>query len=75
MSHVAIFMMMPQNLIIYRKRDLNTKQLNWIEQKEDKTEEERLKYNGGTLNMPHYISLYESIKERWYELVNKSMTD
>jgi len=63
MSHVAIFMMMPQNLIIYRKRDLNTKQLNWMAQKGDKTEEERLKYNGGTFEYATlYKSLYKSTK-------------
>lgn len=56
--------------------DLNTKQIKWIEQKEDTANEERLKYNGGTFeNVAYYITLYELTKEKCYELVNKYMTD
>jgi uncharacterized protein YecT (DUF1311 family) len=56
--------------------DLKTEQIKWIEQKEKKADDERLKYNGGTFeHVAMYISLYESTKERCYELVNTYMTD
>ena len=54
---------------------LKTEQVKWIEQKEEKAEKERLKYEGGTFeNVAWYISLYESTKDRCYELVNQYMT-
>jgi uncharacterized protein YecT (DUF1311 family) len=56
-------------------KELKAEQLKWIEQKEAKAEKERLKYEGGTFeNVAWYISLYESTKERCYELVNEYMT-
>lgn len=56
--------------------DLETEQVKWIEEKEEKAEKERLKYEGGTFeNVAWYISLYESTKDRCYELVNQFMTD
>jgi uncharacterized protein YecT (DUF1311 family) len=57
-------------------KDLKAEQINWIEQKEDKANEERQKYEGGTHeNVAYYTSLYESTKDRCYELVNNYMTD
>jgi uncharacterized protein YecT (DUF1311 family) len=57
-------------------KELQAEQLKWIEQKEAKAEKERLKYEGGTFeNVAWYISLYESTKDRCYELVNEYMTD
>ncbi len=56
--------------------DLKAKQLKWIEEKEKKAEEERLKYEGATFEyVAFYISLYESTKDKCYELVNTYMTD
>ncbi|KAA0566491.1 DUF1311 domain-containing protein [Bacillus sp. CH30_1T] len=57
-------------------KELKAEQLKWIEQKEEKAEKERLKYEGGTFeNVALLISLYESTKNRCYELVNEYMTD
>ncbi len=57
-------------------KDLKTEQIKWIEQKEEKANDERQKYNEGTFeNVAMYISLYESTKNRCYELVNTYMTD
>jgi len=55
-------------------KELKAEQIKWIEQKENKANEERQKYDGGTFeNVAYYISLYESTKNRCYELVNKYM--
>ncbi|MFD1706081.1 lysozyme inhibitor LprI family protein [Siminovitchia sediminis] len=59
-----------------KMNELKYKQINWIEEKENKANEERKNYEGGTFeNVAYYISLYESTKERCYELVNEYMTD
>ncbi|MGG4169345.1 lysozyme inhibitor LprI family protein [Rossellomorea vietnamensis] len=56
--------------------ELKTEQVKWIEEKEAKAEKERLKYEGGTFEyVAWYISLYESTKDRCYELVEEYMTD
>ncbi|MCA1060374.1 DUF1311 domain-containing protein [Rossellomorea aquimaris] len=56
--------------------ELKTEQLKWIEEKEEKAEKERLKYEGGTFEyVAWYISLYESTKDRCYELVEEYMTN
>ena len=56
--------------------EVKTEQVKWIQQKEAKAEKERLKYEGGTFEyVAWYISLYESTKDRCYELVNTYMTD
>ncbi|QTC41596.1 DUF1311 domain-containing protein [Bacillus sp. V3] len=56
--------------------ELKTEQLEWIKEKEEKAEKERLKYEGGTFEyVAWYISQYESTKERCYELVEEYMTD
>ncbi|WP_400247608.1 lysozyme inhibitor LprI family protein [Niallia sp. JL1B1071] len=72
----AIYATLKKDLSSETMQDLQTKQLKWIDQKEAKAEEERLKYNGGTFEyVALYISLYESTKERCYVLVNEYMTD
>lgn len=71
-----IYALLKENLSPERMNELKAEQMKWIEQKEKTAEEERLKYNGGTFeNVALYISLYESTKERCYELVNEYMTD
>ena len=71
-----IYALLKENLSPEIMNELKTEQMKWIEQKEKTAEEERLKYNGGTFeNVALYISLYESTKERCYELVNEYMTD
>jgi uncharacterized protein YecT (DUF1311 family) len=56
--------------------ELKSEQVKWIKEKEEKAEEERLKYEGGTFeNVAWYISLYESTKDRSYELVEGYMVD
>ncbi|MCA1063847.1 lysozyme inhibitor LprI family protein [Rossellomorea sp. AcN35-11] len=56
--------------------ELQAEQVKWIKEKEDRAHEERLKYEGGTFeHVAFYISLYESTKERCYELVNEYMVD
>ncbi|MFL8939359.1 lysozyme inhibitor LprI family protein [Rossellomorea oryzaecorticis] len=56
--------------------ELKTEQLEWIKEKEEKAEKERLKYEGGTFEyVAWYISLYESTKDRCYELVEQYMRD
>lgn len=56
--------------------ELKTEEVNWIEQKEEKAKKARLKYEGGTFeNVAWYISLYESTKDRCYELVKEYMKD
>ncbi|CAN7525323.1 lysozyme inhibitor LprI family protein [Rossellomorea sp. LjRoot5] len=56
--------------------ELKVEQVKWIEEKEAKAEKERLKYEGGTFeNVAWYISLYESTKDRCYELVEEYMTE
>ncbi|WP_010676373.1 lysozyme inhibitor LprI family protein [Bacillus timonensis] len=71
-----IYALLKKELSSDTMQDLKTEQIKWIEQKEEKANEERLKYEGGTFeNVAFYISLYESTKERCYELVNEYMTD
>jgi uncharacterized protein YecT (DUF1311 family) len=56
--------------------ELKSEQVKWIKEKEEKAEKERLKYEGGTFeNVAWYISLYESTKDRCYELVKEYMRD
>jgi uncharacterized protein YecT (DUF1311 family) len=56
--------------------ELKSEQVKWIKEKEEKAEKERLKYEGGTFeNVAWYISLYESTKNRSYELVEDYMKD
>jgi uncharacterized protein YecT (DUF1311 family) len=56
--------------------ELKSEQVKWIKEKEENAEKERQKYEGGTFeNVAWYISLYESTKDRCYELVKKYMMD
>ena len=71
-----IYALLQKELSPETTKELKTEQIKWIEQKEDMANEERIKYIGGTFeNVAYYISLYESTKERCYELVNTYMTD
>ena len=71
-----IYALLQKELSPETMKDLKTEQMKWIVQKEDMANEERLKNNGGTFeNVAYYISLYESTKERCYELINTYMTD
>ncbi|MBU5342382.1 DUF1311 domain-containing protein [Caldibacillus hisashii] len=71
-----IYVLLKKELSPETMKDLKAEQINWIEQKEDKANEERQKYEGGTNeNVAYYTSLYESTKDRCYELVNNYMTD
>ncbi|WML38134.1 lysozyme inhibitor LprI family protein [Neobacillus sp. OS1-2] len=71
-----IYALLQKELSPETTKDLKNEQMKWIEQKEDRANEERLKYKGGTFeNVAYYISLYNSTKERSYELVNTYMTD
>ncbi|MBS4537544.1 DUF1311 domain-containing protein [Clostridium sp. D2Q-11] len=71
-----IYALLKKELSSEVMKGLKTEQIKWIEQKEDIANKERLKYNGGTFeNVAYYMSLYESTKERCYELVNEYMID
>ncbi|GAB3803767.1 lysozyme inhibitor LprI family protein [Virgibacillus kimchii] len=71
-----IYALLQKELAPETMKELKTKQIQWIEEKEKLANEARQEYNGGTFeNVAYYISLYESTKERCYELVNKYMTD
>ena len=55
---------------------LEQEEIKWIEEKEKVAKEESLKYKGGTFEfVADKISLYQSTKNRCYELVNNYMTD
>lgn len=71
-----IYAVLKKELSPEEMKNLKTSQINWIKQKESTAEEERLNYKGGTSeNVVFYVSLYESTKDRCYELVNEYMTD
>lgn len=71
-----IYSLLQKELSPQTMKDLKAEQIKWIEEKENKAKEERKQYEGGTFeNVANYISLYESTKERSYELVNTYMTD
>lgn len=56
--------------------NLQTEEIKWIKQKEDTANKSASQYEGGTFEFVAYnISLYESTKNRCYELVNNYMTD
>lgn len=71
-----IYNLLKENLSEDVMEDLETKQIEWINQKESAAREEESKYKGGTFEfVAGYISLYESTKEKCYELVNEYMED
>ncbi|WP_456274722.1 lysozyme inhibitor LprI family protein [Bacillus sp. AK031] len=71
-----IYALLQKELSPEAAKELKTAQIKWIEQKEAKANEERLKYEGGTFeNVAYYISLYQSTKDKSYDLVNTYMTD
>jgi len=55
---------------------LRTEQVAWIKHKEAEARKEESQYKGGSFEfVAGYISLYESTKDRCYELVNTYMTE
>lgn len=71
-----IYAVLKKSLPPEEMEKLRTEQLKWIAMKEDKANKEAEKYKGGTFEfVALYISLYESTKERSYELVNEYMVD
>lgn len=71
-----IYALLKEKLSPEIMKNLKTKQIKWIEQKEAEASKEETKYKGGTFQfVARYISLYESTKERCYQLVNEYMTD
>lgn len=71
-----IYTMFKEELPEEIMNDLQNEQLKWIEQKEDKAMKETEEFKGGTFEFVAYnMSLYESTKDRCYELVNQYMED
>lgn len=71
-----IYALLKKELSAEIMKDLKSKQIKWIEQKEAEAKKEESKYKGGTFEfVAGYISLYESTKKKCYELVNEYMTD
>ncbi|NBI08329.1 lysozyme inhibitor LprI family protein [Senegalia massiliensis] len=71
-----IYALLKQELSPEVMENLKAEQLKWIKEKEEKANKEMKKYEGGTFELvSNYVSLYESTKERCYELVNQYMTD
>jgi uncharacterized protein YecT (DUF1311 family) len=57
-------------------KELQEEQLKWIKEKEERAMKESEEYKDGTFEFVAYnISLYESTKDRCYELVNTYMED
>jgi uncharacterized protein YecT (DUF1311 family) len=71
-----IYALLQQELSPEIMKELKNKQIKWIKQKEELAHEARQQYVGTTFeNVAYFISLYESTKEKCYELVNEYMTD
>ncbi|CAM3715684.1 lysozyme inhibitor LprI family protein [Marinicrinis lubricantis] len=71
-----IYALLKEKLSSETMENLRTKQLKWIEEKEEKAIKAAEEFKGGTFeNVAYYISLYESTKEKCYELVHEYMTD
>jgi uncharacterized protein YecT (DUF1311 family) len=71
-----IYALLQQELSPEIMKELKPKQIEWIEQKEELAHEARQQYIGTTFeNVAYFISLYDSTKEKCYELVNEYMTD
>lgn len=57
-------------------KNLQTEETKWIKQKEDSANKSASDYKGGTFEFVAYgSSVYQSTKDRCYELVNNYMTD
>ncbi len=71
-----IYALLKEELSPTTMEALKAEQLAWIEQKEEAAREAELEFEGGTLQfVAGYISLYQSTKDRCYELVNEYMTN
>lgn len=71
-----IYNLFRQELPEKTMKELREEQLKWIKEKEEGAMKESEEFKGGTFEFVAYkISLYQSTKERCYELVNKYMID
>lgn len=71
-----IYALLKKQLSQETMKDLQAKQIKWIKTKEAAADKEASQYKGGTFEFVAFnISLYESTKQRCYELVNEYMTD
>ncbi|MCE5221520.1 MAG: lysozyme inhibitor LprI family protein [Clostridium sp.] len=71
-----IYSLLKEKLSQDTMRNLQAEEIKWIKQKEDTANKSASQYKGGTFEFVAYnMSLYESTKNRCYELVNNYMTD
>lgn len=71
-----IYALLKEQLSPETMQNLQSEQIKWIEKKEDTATNEAEKYKGGSFEFVAYnSSLYETTKNRSYELVNSYMTD
>jgi uncharacterized protein YecT (DUF1311 family) len=71
-----IYSLLKEQLSQDTMKNLQTEETKWIAQKEETANKEASQYKGGTFELVAYnVSLYESTKNRCYELVNNYMTD
>ncbi|MDR3594215.1 lysozyme inhibitor LprI family protein [Clostridium sp.] len=71
-----IYSLLKEKLSQDTMKNLQTEEIKWIAQKEETANKEASQYKGGTFELVAYnMSLYESTKNRCYELVNNYMTD
>lgn len=71
-----IYTLLKEQLPSETMKNLQTEQIKWIEKKEAAANEEASQYKGGTFEFVAYkLSLYESTKEKCYQLVNTYMAD
>ncbi|MCR1898523.1 lysozyme inhibitor LprI family protein [Irregularibacter muris] len=71
-----IYALLKKQLSSETMKNLKTEQIKWIEQKEALADQEASQYKGGTFEfVAYHSSLYQSTKDRCYELVNKYMTE
>lgn len=71
-----IYALLKEQLSPETMQNLQSEQIKWIEKKEATATNEAEKYKGGSFEFVAYnSSLYETTKNRSYELVNSYMTD
>jgi uncharacterized protein YecT (DUF1311 family) len=71
-----IYSLLKKQLSAEVMKNLQAEQIEWIKQKETLANKEAAQYRGGTFEFVAYnVSLFQSTKERCYELVNKYMID
>lgn len=71
-----IYNLLKKQLSTEAMKSLQAEQIEWIKQKETLARKEAEQYKGGTFEFVAYnVSLFQSTKERCYELVNKYMIE